>query len=49
MCSSRDILGGEVGNDAVDEVLPHDNRTDSLPVGRVLTEKETDRLESDFN
>lgn len=42
---SRDVLGGEVGHDAVDEVLAHDDGADRLPVGRVLAEQQADGLE----
>jgi hypothetical protein len=35
---SRYVLSGEVGDDAVDEVLAHDDCSDRLPIGSVLTE-----------
>lgn len=33
---SRYVLSGEVGDDAVDEVLPHDDGSNGLPIGCVL-------------
>lgn len=42
---SRDVLGGEVGDDAVDEVLAHDDGADGLPVGGVLAQQQADGLE----
>lgn len=42
---SRDVLGGEVGHDAVDEVLAHDDGADGLPVGGVLAQQQADGLE----
>ena len=42
---SRDVLGGKVGDDAVDEVLAHDDGADGLPVGGVLAEQQADGLQ----
>lgn len=41
---SRYVLGREVGHDAVDEVLSHDDGSNRFPVGRVLAEKQANRF-----
>ncbi|CAH2087079.1 unnamed protein product [Euphydryas editha] len=46
---SRDVLGGEVGDDAVDEVLAHDDGADGLPVRGVLAQQQADGLERDLD
>ena len=42
-CDSPDVLGVEVDNSA-DEVVPHHDAPNILPVRRVLSQKEADRL-----
>lgn len=39
---SRNVLGGEVGHDAVDEVFPHDDRSNRLPISRIFSKKQAD-------
>lgn len=46
---SRYVLGGEIGDDAVDEILPHDDGADGLPVRRILPEEQADGLQSDLD
>lgn len=46
---SRYVLSGEIGDDAVDEVLPHDDRTDRLPVRRVLAQQKADGFQRDLH
>lgn len=46
---SRYVLGGEIGDDAVDEILSHDDSADRLPVGGILPKQKADGLQSDLH
>lgn len=46
---SRYVLGGEIGDDAVDEILSHDDGADRLPVRGVLAEQQADGFQRDLH